>query len=68
MPDEYNVKIPKEVYESIKEKLKGTHFKDVNEFIIQHLKQSLKISDISDLGEEEENKIKQRLKSLGYLE
>lgn len=63
-----NIKIPENLYNLIKEKIKGTQFKDVEEFVVQNLKQILKVSDSTEVDKEEEEKIKERLRSLGYLE
>ena len=62
-----NIKIPGELYKAIEENIKNLNFASVQEYIIQHLKQSLKISDSPNLEPEEQERIKERLRSLGYL-
>jgi len=62
----YTINLPENLYNTIEKNIKDTQFKSVEEFVIQNLKQILKVTD-STVDKEEEEKIKQRLRSLGYL-
>ncbi|RLG55694.1 MAG: CopG family transcriptional regulator [Candidatus Hydrothermarchaeota archaeon] len=65
------VEIKDEIYEKIKERIKGTEFSSVEEYVNFVLEEVLKDEDEEEfefeLSEEDEEKIKERLKSLGYL-
>ena len=67
------VEIKDEIYEKIKERIKGTEFSSVEEYVNFVLEEVLKDEDEDEeefefeLGEEDEEKIKERLRSLGYL-
>ncbi|MCR8432666.1 MAG: CopG family transcriptional regulator [Crenarchaeota archaeon] len=60
------VKIPKELYDKIKKQIEGTDFKSVEEFIIYTLETMLEDTEEVYLREDEE-KVKKRLKALGYI-
>lgn len=64
-----NVAIPAELYTQIEERIKGTEFASVEEYIIFVLEEVLKEEDESEdiLTPEEEEQVKERLKGLGYL-
>mgnify|MGYP000064710827 CR=1 FL=1 len=66
------VEIKDEIYEKIKERIKGTEFSSVEEYVNFVLEEVLKDDEDEEefefeLSEEDEEKIKERLKSLGYL-
>jgi predicted small metal-binding protein len=67
MAGQHNIKIPEEIYKAIESRIKDLHFKSVEDYIVQCLKQNLRLVD-HDISEEDKEKIKDRLKSLGYLE
>ncbi|MCR8455169.1 MAG: CopG family transcriptional regulator [Candidatus Korarchaeota archaeon] len=60
------VKIPKELYDKIKKQIEGTDFKSVEEFIIYTLETMIEDTEEVYLREDEE-KVKKRLKALGYI-
>ena len=61
------VKIPKELYDRIKREVEGSKdFKTVEEFIKFVLESALEESE-EVYSPEEEEKIKERLRALGYL-
>lgn len=60
------MKIPKELYDKIKKQIEGTDFKSVEEFIIYTLETMLEDTEEVYLREDEE-KVKKRLKALGYI-
>ena len=62
------ISISKKLYEIIEKKIKDTEFKNIEEYIENCLKKDLKIQEDFNLGKDEEKKIKEHLKSLGYLE
>jgi len=69
---ENNVFIPEELYEKIQNRLKETDFNSVSEYVAYVLGQV--ISELEEEQEEEhftkedEEKVKERLRSLGYIE
>ena len=65
--------LPAELYGRIEERAKTTGFGSVDEYIIFVLKEVLKEEGEGEeeenvLSEEEEDEVKQRLRSLGYLD
>jgi Arc/MetJ-type ribon-helix-helix transcriptional regulator len=60
--------LPDDLYERIGQRVNGTEFKSVDEYVIFVLEEVLKDEDEQALSEEEEEEIKRGLKSLGYLE
>ncbi len=69
--EEVEVKIPKEIYEKILERIKETEFKSVDEYVTYVLKEvlaSLEEEEEQVFSEEEEEKVKERLRALGYLD
>jgi len=64
-----NIAIPAELYAQIEERIKGTEFTSVEEYIVFVLEEILKEEDESEdiLTPEEEEQVKERLKGLGYL-
>lgn len=68
MSDEFvQIKIPKRLYERILREIKDTEFKSAEDFIIYVLEQVLEEEEESVYSKEEEEAIKERLRSLGYL-
>ena len=61
------IKIPKRLYERILREIKDTEFKSAEDFIIYVLEQVLEEEEESVYSKEEEEAIKERLRSLGYL-
>lgn len=61
------VKIPKELYDRIKKQIEGTDFRSVEEFIIYALESVLEDITEDVYSEEEEEKVKERLRALGYI-
>ena len=67
------VSIPKVLAEKIKKRCEGTGFNTVSSYVVYVLRQVL--SEVDDqketkeaFSEQDEKKVKQRLKSLGYLD
>lgn len=65
-----DVSIPASLYEKIEEMIKGTSTESVSEYVTQIVKKSLekKAETPDSLSKEDEEKVKQRLKALGYLD
>ncbi len=70
MPEKVKIEIPATLYRRIEEKIVDTGFSDVNEYIIYVLREVLAEdeADEEELSEEDEEKVKERLRSLGYLD
>lgn len=64
------IKIDKRTLEKIKEKIEGTEFKSVQDYINYFLTQlvSENISTDNQDSDDEETKLKERMKKLGYLD
>jgi len=71
MQDKVTIKIPRELYENLKQMIEGTGFSSTTEFIVfvmRTLASTGKIKEEEDkLTEQEVMIIKERLKRLGYL-
>lgn len=70
MPDKVTLKIPRELYEKLREMIEGTGFSSVTEFIVfvmRNLASGGKIKGEDTLTEEEVNAIRERLRRLGYI-
>jgi len=70
MQDKVTIKIPRELYETLKHMTEGTGFSSTTEFIVfvmRTLASTGKIKDGDKLTEQEVMIIKERLKRLGYL-
>lgn len=65
------VAIPKDVYEGIAERVKVTEFKSVDDYVTYVLRQVLeqiKDDEKPAYSKEDEEMVKARLRSLGYLD
>jgi len=70
MTDKVTIKIPRELYEKLREMIEGTGFSSVTEFIVfvmRNLASSGKLKEEDKLTEEEVKAIRERLRRLGYL-
>jgi len=71
MSEKMTVRIPKNIYEKIQERIKDTEFKSVDEYVtyvLQEVLSSLEEEEEQVFSEEEEEKVKERLRALGYLD
>ncbi len=69
--DKVTIKIPRVLYNNLKEIISDTGFSSVNEFIVYCMRDiaaSGKITEDDKLTHDEISLIKQRLKKLGYIE
>ena len=67
------VSIPKPLIEKIKERMKGTGFSSVSSYVTYVLRQILSSIEAEERSKqaftkEEEEKVKQRLRDLGYID
>ncbi len=65
------VSIPKPLYDKIKERIQGTGFTSVSDYVTYVLREILASLDEEEeevFSEEEEEKVKERLRALGYLD
>lgn len=67
--DKVTLKIPRPLYNKLKQIINGTGFSSVNEFVVYILRDlaALQKGDDRDLSADEVRLIKERLKNLGYL-
>jgi Arc/MetJ-type ribon-helix-helix transcriptional regulator len=62
------VKIPKRLIEEIKEYIKDSEFKSVDDYVSFVIEEVLKDEEEPEFSEEDEKLVKDRLKDLGYLD
>ncbi|MBN2406346.1 MAG: CopG family transcriptional regulator [Elusimicrobia bacterium] len=70
MPDKATIKIPKTLYNSLKDRIKGTGFSSVTDFIIYVMRDiaaSGAVQEDSALTKKEIEQIRKRLEKLGYI-
>lgn len=71
MSEEYGtIKIPKKLLGKIEERIKGTEFKSVDEYTTFVLEEVVKDEEEPEevFSKEDEQKVKERLRALGYLD
>ncbi len=68
--EKVKVELPKSIIEKIKKRIDGTGFESVSSYIAYVLNELLNEmeDDKDDFTEEDEKKVKERLKALGYLD
>lgn len=64
------VSIPKSLFKKIEKKIKGTQVRSVSDYITKVLRENLTKEGKAQesLSKEDEEKVKERLKALGYLD
>lgn len=65
-----SIEIPDSLFERVTVRIKGTNFQSVSDYVVQALREKLASEEKESSGrytKEEEEKIKDRLKALGYL-
>ncbi|MCW3132288.1 MAG: ribbon-helix-helix domain-containing protein [Candidatus Methanospirare jalkutatii] len=68
--DRVTIKIPRELYEKLREHIEGTGFSSVTEFIVfvmRTLVSTGKLTEEDKLTDEEVRAVRERLRRLGYL-
>ena len=65
-----NVSIPAGLYDAIQERVDGTEFTSVEEYVTFVLEEVIKDDDEDEVAftEEDEEEVKKRLRALGYLD
>jgi Arc/MetJ-type ribon-helix-helix transcriptional regulator len=65
-----DVSIPTSLYKKIEEKIKGSEITSVSSYIAKVLRESLSKEETTQeaLTKEDEEKVKKRLKALGYID
>jgi len=68
--DVTNVSIPTSLYKKIEEKIKGSEITSVSSYVAKVLRESLSKEEATQgaLTKEDEEKVKKRLKALGYID
>ncbi len=69
--DMISVEIPVEIYKKIENRIKDTEFTTVSEyvtFVLEEVLESLEEDEEEVFSKEDEEKIKERLRALGYLD
>ncbi|MFQ6083054.1 MAG: CopG family transcriptional regulator [Candidatus Aminicenantia bacterium] len=64
------ISIPTSLYQKIEEKIKGTEFSSVSSYITKVLRETLFKEESKEqvFSKEDEEKVKERLKALGYID
>lgn len=65
-----NISIPTSLYKKIEEKIKDSEINSVSSYVTKILRESLSKEEGSEqpLSKEDEEKVKERLKALGYID
>lgn len=65
-----NIEISENLYKKVEEKIKDSEFTSVSDYVSFVLRELIdaEVDGESELTEEEEDKVKERLRSLGYLD
>ena len=68
--EKVKVELPKSIVEKIKKRIQGTGFDSVSSYVAYVLDEILREmeEDNDDFSEEDEEKVKERLRALGYLD
>ncbi|MGA2973246.1 MAG: CopG family transcriptional regulator [Candidatus Bathyarchaeia archaeon] len=65
-----SVSIPRSLFKTLEDKIKGTNFSSVSSYVVfllrEHVSETAK-QDEQSLSSEEEEKVKERLRALGYI-
>ena len=65
-PDQIPINVPRELYENIEEKISGTSYASVEEYVVSKLENEFPSEPV--YTKEEEELIRERLRKLGYIE
>lgn len=66
--DKKKVIISTSLYEKVKEEIAGSEINSVDEYVINLLEEKILKDSGGDLSKEDEDKVKERLKALGYMD
>jgi metal-responsive CopG/Arc/MetJ family transcriptional regulator len=62
------IEIPETLYKKIETKIKETGTESVSDYVVKILEKSLSEDQEETLSKEDEEKVKERLKALGYMD
>lgn len=62
------ISIPSSLYRKIEGKIKETGFTSVDDYVVYVLREILSEDEEDEFTEEDEEKVRERLRSLGYLD
>ena len=68
MSKKIKIKVSDELYQKISERAQITGFKEIDKFVTSLIEDVFKDEHLEKYSKEEEEEIKNRLKSLGYIE
>ena len=70
MEKEVTITIPTSLYEKIEEKIKNAEVKSVSDYVARVVRESLaeEQAKAETFSKEDEEKVKERLKALGYID
>ncbi len=63
-----DVEIPKSIAGKIEERMKGTEFESLSDYVTYVLKEVVSEGKEEKASDEDEEKVRERLKALGYLD
>ncbi|MBN2246805.1 MAG: CopG family transcriptional regulator [Candidatus Aminicenantes bacterium] len=66
--DKVQISIPKEIYQKIEEEIKKSDVNSVEEYVVKMLIEKFPGESDENFSEEDEEKVKERLKALGYID
>ena len=66
--DKSQISIPKDLYKKIEEEIKGSDVNSVDEYVVRLLREKLPGGSDDSFSKEDEEKVKERLKALGYID
>ena len=64
--DSSSIKIPHDLYKKIEDKIEGTSFSSVEDYVVRKMENEFPAEPV--YSKEEEELIKERLRRLGYIE
>lgn len=71
MPEKIKIEISKKIANKIKKRIEGTSFKTIDEYVgyvLSELLSDMDVDESEEISAEDEKKIKERLRALGYLD
>ena len=63
-----NISIPSSLYRQIQKRIEGTGFESVSAYVVYVLREVLSEDERDGLTQEEEERVKERLRTLGYID
>ena len=68
MDKKIKIKVTQDIYEKLKRKAHDSSFKNLENYVLSVIQDHVKEDHVDKYSPEEEAQIKERLKSLGYIE